>query len=369
MVVIGCYIQLEGFVNATYTRIGAPAGASVSADVAAIKAETATVLADTNDIQTRLPAALVSGRIDASVGAMAANVLTATAINADAITAAKLAADVTTEIQSGLATAAALDAVDNFLDTEIADLRRAIGPATTTIATLASQTSFTLTAGSADDDAYNGWGCFVIDASSAVQVCLGVIEDYTGSTKTVALREDPGIFTMAVSDNVVLLPATLTTGVDVATIEGVDATDQLDAHAAAGLDAAGVRAAIGMSSANLDTQLAAIQSDTDNIQTRIPAALVSGRIDASVGAMAANTMTAAAAASDLTTELQSGLATAASLSTLDGKVDTVDTVVDAIKVKTDSLTFTVAGNVDANVQRINDVTVVGAGTSGNKWRA
>lgn len=78
-----------------FARLGAPAGASVSADVAAIKAETATILADTNDIQTRLPAALVSGRIDASVGAMAANVLTATAIAADAITDAKVAADVT----------------------------------------------------------------------------------------------------------------------------------------------------------------------------------------------------------------------------------------------------------------------------------
>jgi hypothetical protein len=49
------------------------------------------IQADTEDIQSRLPAALVSGRIDASVGAMAANVLTATAINNDAITAAKIA--------------------------------------------------------------------------------------------------------------------------------------------------------------------------------------------------------------------------------------------------------------------------------------
>src|SRR5690606_41144205 len=46
-------------------------------------------------IQSRLPAALVSGRIDASVGAMAANVVTASAIAADAITDAKVAADVT----------------------------------------------------------------------------------------------------------------------------------------------------------------------------------------------------------------------------------------------------------------------------------
>lgn len=43
------------------------------------------------------PNALVSGRVDSSVGAMAANVLTATAINADAFTAAKFAADVGAE--------------------------------------------------------------------------------------------------------------------------------------------------------------------------------------------------------------------------------------------------------------------------------
>lgn len=53
------------------------------------------VIGDTNDIQTRLPAALVGGRIDASVGAMAAGVVTAAAIAADAITDAKVAADVT----------------------------------------------------------------------------------------------------------------------------------------------------------------------------------------------------------------------------------------------------------------------------------
>lgn len=90
--VVGSFTLAKG---AAFARLGAPAGASVSADVAAVKAETATILSDTNDIQTRLPAALVSGRIDASVGAMAANVLTATAIAADAITDAKVAADVT----------------------------------------------------------------------------------------------------------------------------------------------------------------------------------------------------------------------------------------------------------------------------------
>jgi hypothetical protein len=56
--------------------------------------------------QSRLPAALVSGRMDSSVGAMASNVLTATAINADAFTAAKFAADVGTEIAAAVLAAA-----------------------------------------------------------------------------------------------------------------------------------------------------------------------------------------------------------------------------------------------------------------------
>lgn len=126
-----------------------------------------------------------------------------------------------------------------------------------------------------------------------------------------------------------------------------------------------------------DPDTATILADTNDIQTRLPAALVSGRIDASVGAMAANVMTAAAAASDLTTELQSGLATAAALDTVDNFLDTevaailaaVDTEVAAIKAKTDLLNATDGTNIDVNVQKINDVAVVGAGTSGNKWRA
>ena len=50
----------------SFARLGAPAGASVSADIAAVKAETASIQTDTNDIQTRLPAALVGGRIAAN---------------------------------------------------------------------------------------------------------------------------------------------------------------------------------------------------------------------------------------------------------------------------------------------------------------
>jgi len=46
----------------------------------------AAVEVDTQDLQSRTPAALVSGRMDTSVGAMAANVITAAAMAADVIT-------------------------------------------------------------------------------------------------------------------------------------------------------------------------------------------------------------------------------------------------------------------------------------------
>jgi hypothetical protein len=53
---------------------------------------------------------------------------------------------------------------------------------------------------------------------------------------------------------------------------------------------------------------------------------------------------------------------------LSADIATVDTVVDAIKAKTDSLAFTVTGEVDANTKSMNDTTVQGTGTDGDKWR-
>lgn len=74
----------------------------------------------------------------------------------------------------------------------------------TTIATLATQTSFTLTSGPAEDDALNGCQIVVHDVASAVQVGRAVILDYTGSTKTVTLAAGT-TFTAAATDNVAVL--------------------------------------------------------------------------------------------------------------------------------------------------------------------
>jgi hypothetical protein len=59
--------------------------------------------------------------------AWASGAITAAVLAADAITAAKVAADVTTEIQSGLATAAALTTVAGYIDTEIAAIITTLG--------------------------------------------------------------------------------------------------------------------------------------------------------------------------------------------------------------------------------------------------
>jgi len=75
----------------------------------------------------------------------------------------------------------------------------------TTIATLASQTEFTLTAGSADDNAYQRCIVVIEDASTPAQKAIGFVDDYVGSTKTVFLFPDPGIFTIAAGDIVTLI--------------------------------------------------------------------------------------------------------------------------------------------------------------------
>lgn len=73
---------------------------STTLNLSGTTVKTATdVETDTADIQNRIPAALDSGRMSASVGAMGANVLTASALATDAVS----------EIQSGLSTHSAAD--------------------------------------------------------------------------------------------------------------------------------------------------------------------------------------------------------------------------------------------------------------------
>lgn len=64
-------------------QIGTPVGADLSADIAAVKAQTAAIEADTQNLQSRTPAALVGGRMDANVGAVNATALQGDGSEAD----------------------------------------------------------------------------------------------------------------------------------------------------------------------------------------------------------------------------------------------------------------------------------------------
>lgn len=184
------------------------------------------------------------------------------------------------------------------------------GALKTTIATLASQTSFTLTDGPADDDALNGSALVIYDQTTAHQLCLAIVSDYTGSTKTVTLTADPGIFTMATGDFVEVIPAFL--------VGGLSDQAKLDVNA------------------ECDTALADYDAPTD-------------------AEMQARTIVAA------------NYATAANLAT-------VDTVVDGIKVVTDNLpnagaltdlaTATALATVDANVDTAVSGVITGAAVTG-----
>jgi hypothetical protein len=115
--------------------------------------------------------------------------------------------------------------------------------------------------------------------------------------------------------------------------------------------------------ATVDTVVDAIKAKTDNLPSD-PAdeSLIIAATDAIASAIAAlNNLSAAEVNAEVDTAItDAALATAANLTT-------VDTVVDAIKAKTDSLTFTSAGIVDANVQQINDVTITGDGQVGTEF--
>jgi hypothetical protein len=170
--------------NSLYKAVVTDAtGATVGVDVVALKAETVTILADTNDIQARLPAALVSGRMDVSVGAMAANVMTAAAA----------AADLTTELQSGLATAAALTTVAGYIDTEVASILAAvdteIGTLQTTLNTVAGYVDTEVAAIKAKTDLIPAAPAAVGDVPTAAQNAAGLLDLAAGVETGLTLRQ------------------------------------------------------------------------------------------------------------------------------------------------------------------------------------
>lgn len=188
--------------------------------------------------------------------------------------------------------------------------------ADTTIATLASQISFTLTAGSADDDAYNNCTIVIEDASTATQKAVGIVSNYVGASKTITLKYDPAIFTMAVTDKVYILAENA--------LKSTLANRQL--NVAADGDIAG----------NVDGSVASLVGHTAQTGDNY------ARIGAAGAGLTAiiNEVDANEAKIDTVDTVVDGIQTDLSnatdgLGALKALIDAVDTVVDAIKAKTD----------------------------------
>lgn len=233
-------------------------GQSTMVTLSGTTVKTATdVETDTQNIQSRIPTALVGGRMDADVGAVSASTAAADfledaclgneffdvnvimwdgttdpsdpvrtivdgalyAVGLDhLITSSVSSADVANnsivaKLASKSATAAwssynnttdSLEANRDFAETvyTAVDHQRFVS---TVIGSLTDQTTFTLSAGSPDDDAYNGALCVLIDQSNGAQRSASLIDDYVGGTRTVTLDTAP-TFTIATGDTVAIIP-------------------------------------------------------------------------------------------------------------------------------------------------------------------
>lgn len=202
----------------------------------------------------------------------------------------------------------------------------------TTIATLASQTSFTLTNGPAEDDALNGFYCIIHDVASAVQQGHAIISDYTGSTKTVTLAAGT-TFTAAASDNIAIMgPAPLQPTVAARTLD-------VSSGGEAGIDWA-----------NVGTPGSTVSLSSTTVATVSTATAVT-----TVNGLAANTITATSIANDAIT--------AAKIAT--GAVDADALAVDAVAEIADGVwDEATSGHTTAGT---TGKALTDAGSAGDPW--
>jgi hypothetical protein len=293
-------VSAGGEAGVDWANVGSP---TTALNLSGTTVKTATdVETDTADIQSRLPAALVSGRIDASVGAMAANVMTAAAA----------AADLTTELQSGLATAASITALNNLsaaqvnaeVDTALAD----VGLTTTITGRIDAAVSTRL--------ATAGYTVPPTVAAIADGVWEEDLTDHSGTAGSTA--EALGAAGSAGDPWSTALPGAYGAG-----SAGKIIGDNLNATVGSRASQASVDTVDDF----LDTEVAAIKAKTDNLPTD-PAD--QSAVEAAI------------------TAATSGLATQASVNTID---DFLDTEVAAIKAKTDLLPATPAGRRQGRATR------------------
>lgn len=264
-----------------FARLGAPAGASVSVDVAAVKAQTASIQTDTDDIQTRLPAALTAGG-NIKADALAWNGLTTVELPLVPATAGrKLVVDA-----AGLADANAVKVGPTGSGTAQTayDIGGKVGaPVGATISADIAATKALLPTALVGGRMDSSVGAMATDTLTAAALKADAVTEIQAGLATAAA--------------VAALPSAADyTAARAAKLDNLDATVSSRLAAAsytAPLDAAATRSAVGLASANLDTQLAAMAA----LITAAPAAVwaVGSRTLTSFGTLAADTATAVGA--------------------------------------------------------------------------
>lgn len=226
------------------------AGASVTADVAAIKAETALIVADTNELQVDDVPGLIAALNDISIAQVNTEVDTALA-------------DINLDHLVGTATAIPAIVSGTYIDQIMDD-----GTAT-----------FDRTTDSLQALRDNQAGA----APTAAVIADAVWDEDAGGHQTL------GTFGQAIGDPVA----------NAKTLYAAIVTDAAGASVAADIIAVKAETVLIVADTNelqvddIPTLIAAVQSDTDDIQTRLPAALVGSKMDSNTGAINASTSAAA----------------------------------------------------------------------------
>lgn len=339
------------------------------------------VTATPSALSARIPAALVSGRMDASVGAIADGTITAAAIAdgaidagaiADnAITSAKIAADAIGASQiaadaigaSELAAGAANEIADALLDralsghTSSGTAGEALSRMDAAVTSRLASANYTAPP-SAGDNASAVWGAGTRTLSGigssgiASQASVDAIGGFASAASIADAVCDELLSGHTTAGSVGEALGRLDTTVSSRAAPGA-AMDLVDNAVDAGAVAASAVTELQTGLAT-STEVTAVGTAVADVQTRLPAALVSGRMDASVGAMQADTITSAAVAASAVTEIQSGLATATNVSAVGTVVAAVGVAVDAVAVDVDDLqtrvpAALVLGRMDSHV--------------------
>lgn len=385
-------IDAAGLVDANTVKVG-PSGSGT--------AQTAgDIIGDTNDIQARLPAALVGGRMDSSVGAMAADTVTASAIATDAIGALELAAGAASEIATAVrtelttelgridvaistrASQTSVDTIDDFVDTEVA----AIKAVTDKLDTMLAQTSdgYHFNANAVDEIPFAVWSWaqrtltafdeddLTLDIDATIRAAMGLaaanldtqlstIDDYidteVAAIKTTTDKLDQTLVNS--SDGYIFTAAALQdapTGGGGTPPTAAEIADAVWDEGTAGHVGAG---SFGKLVQDTDATATAIKAKTDALPSD-PAdasdiassfATVNSKLDAIDDFVDTEVAAIKAKTDNLPSDPADASDIAAAFSSLSSQVTTVDSVVDAIKATTDKVdTMLQLADTDGNWQ-------------------